>query len=109
MLTKTLKDSAKKKAILHEVANYLVQKDPQLAWFKNARRSPVNRVVFSEIVKTASGNDKVMLEVMAQAVYILPDYRISAMWPAMRKGLRLFISGVRTAEDAAAYILRFSH
>ena len=109
MLTKTVKDQPKKRQLLEELAVFLVQKDPQISWFKNARRSPVNQVAYNELVKTSSGNDKVMLDVLARSVCILPDHRISAMWPAMRKGMRLYMSGARSAEDAATYILQLSN
>ncbi len=82
---------------------------PALSWFKNARRSPANKAVYSELLKSSSGNDKVMLDVLGSSVCILPDQRISAMWPAMRKGLRLYMSGARSAEDAARYILQLSN
>ena len=109
MLTKTVKDNLEKKRILAELAMFLLQKDQQLSWFKNARRSPANKIVYSELVKSSGGNDKVMLDALASSVCILPDQRISAMWPAMRKGLRLYMSGARSAEDAAKYILQLSN
>lgn len=109
MVTRSVKNDRNKQKFLRELATFLSSEGPQKVWFDEARRIPVNKAAQADLRKNATGNHKILFDELSRAVCILPDYRISAMWPAIRKGLRLYSSGVKSADDTARYILQLSN
>lgn len=109
MQTKKAGSDPAKQKFLRGLAMHLAAPGPQRDWFETTRRVPVNRNVFEEIRTAAKGNDEILFDELGRAVCLLPDRKISAMWPALRKGIRLYSSGAKTAEDTARYILRLAN
>ena len=109
MVTRSVKNDQRKQKFLRDLAAYLSSEEPQKAWFDKARRIPVNKIALAGLRKKATGNYEILFDELSRSVCLLPDHRISAMWPALRKGLRLFSSGVKSADDTARYILQLSN
>jgi ABC-type glycerol-3-phosphate transport system substrate-binding protein len=106
MPTRSIRNKPDKAAFLRGLAMHLASVRPQQDWFAATGRIPVNRVVLQGLKAKAGENDRVLFAELERAACLVPDQRISAMWPALRKGIRLYSSGARSAEDTARYVLR---
>lgn len=88
------------RATLLALARYLQSPPIQRRWLTEGRRLPVDPLVQQEL----SGPAKAALEALKSARRMPTSATMALAWPVLRKGLRLFMLGVKDAGGACDYM-----
>jgi maltose-binding protein MalE len=89
---------------LLEFARYLQSSEIQKRWQTEARRLPVDPAGAPRRSVSAEALDAEVAELLKPSRRVPVAESMALAWPAMRKGLKLYLAGVFSADGAAAYM-----
>lgn len=97
-----------KSETLRRFAKFLQSPAVQRRWHDEAKRIPVDPDVLHAVRTEADSRTKLVLSELERAHRVPTSNAMAHAWPAMHKGLRLFLSNVQDAATASAYMQRLT-